>query len=161
MELIIFAIGLLTALLIGRFFVDNASTLYYLHKFNSEDKFMDAYSILDTSEVYEYFRLSELNVADSYSDYLKLHQESKDNAWKIFSSYLKPIRSVVILMVVLIAVLPILFFQEASLLFYFGFTAVIGWFFIDRRLVKERERPFYLLVLLRAILTDEEDEKHH
>ena len=62
MEIIIFAIGLLASLLIGRFFVDNLSTVFYLHRYNTEEKFLDVYETLDDSEIYDYFQLTELNV---------------------------------------------------------------------------------------------------
>ncbi len=154
MEIIIFTIGLLVSLLIGRFLVDNLSTVFYLYRYNTEDKFLDAYETLDSSEVYDYFQAAELNISKSYNEYLILHQQAKENAWEIFSSYLRSIRNTLALVLLALAVLPLLLFQESAILFYAGLMIPVVWILIDRRLIKGRVRSFYLLVLLNIILSD-------
>lgn len=154
MDLIIFAIGLLTALLVGRFFVDNLSTVLYLQKYNTEEKFLDIYDTLDSSEVHDYFHLAKLDVAKDYNEFLKIHQHARERAWEVFLSYIRPIRNVIILIVMLLILVPFVIWQDSSLFFYAGFSIPALWVFIDRRFIKEHGKVFYLLVLLNAIFND-------
>ncbi len=152
MGILALTLGTIVGYWLGEKLSDYFLLLYYHRDFRSEDKYLSLYDVIDDEFHFEMLSQSSPDAPKKYSDYLKLHQDMRPKAYKIYRKHIDGIAKHSLLLIVLAIIVPSIAFYG---LWYMYFTPIllglIGHITYKRK-VKDYSVDFYAILMMIVIL---------
>lgn len=152
MEYLAFIVGFIVSWLTVRRFGQLLLGLWFHRNFMSEEKYMELYATLDNEFFYDMFKQSDTEIK-KYADYLRLHQNTEEEAFERFTEQIKIIKKTALRYAVIILVLGLVFLLN-SLWYFLAIAISYICYVIYEVKIKDRGRLFNVLWLLGLVLQD-------
>lgn len=162
--------GLVIGTILAALNINHLLILFYTARFKHEDAFLDFYDLFSSQEAFVIMQTDE-NAPDTYTEYLLMHQESRDRSWEAFKMYRTSLmRSAAIhygvasvLLAVLFIILPVQAMADSLVyaIIVFLLSALLPHvlYVFERYFIRKHSRGFYLTALFKAVFYEALDSK--
>ncbi len=152
MEYIAFIVGCIVSWLTVRKLGQLILGLWFHRNFMSEEKYMQLYATFDNEFFFDMFKQSDTSIK-KYADYLRIHQNSEEEAYGRFVEQIGYVKKAVLRYMVFILLIGLLFMTNALWYFIAVIFSYSGYFAYEIK-VKDHGRLFNVLWILGLVLQD-------